>query len=84
MRGLTLLAATILTLTYGLLAQAAIAADLEATTRRAAMFAPPDTTGVLDAGTLAPIVVEAPMPDGAVGEPAGRPVHRGLPLTRAA
>lgn len=84
MRGLTLLLATTVTLTYGLAAHAAIAADLAATTRRAAQFAPPDTTGVLDAGTLAPITVEAPFPSDSDVAPTGRRGAAVFPVARSA
>jgi len=84
MRGLTLLLASTLTLTYGFVAQAAIGADLAETTRRAAQFAPPDTTGVLDAGTLAPIVVEAPLPSRSEVAPSGQRGVAVVPARRSA
>jgi len=83
MRGITLLLATTLTLTYGFVAHAAIAADLAATTRHAAQFAPPDTAGVLDAGTLAPITVEATIPSTAGPEPTGRRGARAVLTVRS-
>lgn len=60
MRRIPLLLATVWTLTYMFAAQAAIAADLAATTSRAARYAAGQDAGpVWNGGTLAPITVEA-------------------------
>lgn len=60
MRRIPLLLATVWTLTYMTAAQAAIAADLAATTLRATREVAAQNPGaVWNGGTLAPIIVEA-------------------------
>ena len=81
MRRIPLLLATIWTLTYMFAAQAAIAADLAATTLRAARSAGLQDPGpVWNGGTLAPITVEAYAGPAA---PAAAQVRPALPAARA-
>ena len=82
MRRIPLLLATIWTLTYMVAAQAAIATDLSATTRRALQDVAEKNPGAIwNGGTLAPIIVEAD------AGPAERPTVTGnrpaLPPSRA-
>jgi hypothetical protein len=80
MRGLTLLLAATLTVSYSYVATAAIVADRSAALSRAEVEPGSTELPVWDGGTLAPVTVEAPAPVGIEPQRCASPAAPGAPL----